>query len=46
MIRPDPMRKYFVLWELGGGGGSLDFLKIFELKMENHANFWWNVLCF
>ena len=31
---------------LGWGGGGLDFLRNFELKMENHVNFWWNVLCF
>ena len=44
MIRPDLMRKYFVL--LGGGEGGLDFLRNLELKIENHANFRWNVLCF
>ena len=27
VIRPDPMRKYFVLWGVGGGG--LDFLRYF-----------------
>ena len=43
VIRPDLMRKYFVLW---GGGGGLDFLRNLELKIENHANFRWNVLCF
>ena len=26
------------------GEGGLDFLINFELKIENHANFWWNVL--
>ena len=43
VIRPDPMRKYFVLWGWGGGG---IFQRNFELKMENDVNFWWNVLCF
>ena len=41
VIRPDPMRKYFAL--CGRGGGGLDFLRNFELKIENHANFWWSV---
>ena len=47
VIRPDPMRKYFVLWGWGGGGGAgLDVLRNSELKMENHVNFWLNILCF
>ena len=42
VIRPDPMKKIFC--PLGWGG--LDCLRNSELKMENHVNVWWNILCF